>query len=254
MARSRETSAKQVERWCHYGAQIAWHAAAHGVRGRAARARCTLDEPACAKNFAVRGYRHHVLGHDTPACCREHLLDVLDDVVARLARTGWTWFVFWGGFLGSARRGDLVPWDRDLDLVVVDVPFGDLVEVLAPLATQAGRHLRPRGPTTPHLVRVQASRANAVGVDVELWRRCGDVLVADDPEIAVRPALERVLPLVDRPLAGRSLPMPRALGLLDDLYGPAWATRGVRVEQRFGRRVVDLTPNPTPAPPALPTP
>ena len=41
---------------------------------------------------------------------------------------------------------------------------------------------------------------------------------------------------------------------IDDLYGPAWSRRGVRVEQRFGRRVVDLTPNPTPAPLALPTP
>lgn len=242
MARTDEALAKQAERWCHYGTQIAWHAAVHALPGREPRLRCTLDEPACAKNFAVRGYRHHVLGRDTPPCCREHLLDVLDDVTACLERTGWTWFVFWGGFLGAARCGDLVPWDRDLDLAVVDVPVGDLLDALAVLGREAGRHLRPRGASTPHLVRIQASRANAIGVDVELWRRRGDVLVADDRGISVRPALERVLPLVNRPLAGRSLPMPRSLGLLDDLYGAAWATRGVRVEQRFGRRIVELTP------------
>ncbi|MGE0190527.1 MAG: hypothetical protein AB7T63_00660 [Planctomycetota bacterium] len=253
MARTDESLAKQAERWCHYGAQLVAHAAVHALPGRGLRERCSLDEPACARNFAVRGYRHHVLGHDTPACCRMHLLGVLDDVVACLEPTDWTWFVFWGGFLGSARDGELVPWDRDLDIAVVDVAASDLLAVLEPL-TGRGRHLRLRGATTPHLVRVQASSRNGIGVDVERWRREGDVLVALDPDIAARPRVDLVLPLVGRPLAGRGLRMPRSPALLADLYGPDWATRGVRVEQRFGRRVVDLLPAGGPQALALPIP
>ncbi len=253
MARADESLAKQVERWCHYGAQLVAHAAIHALPGRGLRDHCSLDEPACSRNFAVRDYRHHVLGRDTPACCRAHLLGVLDDVVTCLEGTDWTWFVFWGGFLGSARSGQLVPWDRDVDIVVVDVAAPELIAALTPL-TGRGRRLRPRGATTPHRVRVQASVRNGIGVDVERWRQDGDVLVALDPAIDARPRLDRLLPLAERPLAGRFLPMPRSPALLTDLYGPDWATRGVRVEQRFGRRVVDLVPAGEPKTVMLPTP
>ena len=231
---------RRLERRGHYGLQVAAHAVVHTLTGRRPRDACRLEEAACARNFAVRGYRHHVRGLDTPPCCRGRLLEVLDEVTALLHGTGWCWFAFWGTWLGAVRHEGLIPWDRDADLVVLDVEPAEIVEVLAPLTRgRAPRRLRQR-PAVPGVVTVQASRTNGVGVDVEAWRSRGDRLEAHDPAVGERPRRAEVFPLARRAFEGRPLPVPRDLALLRRLYGPDCLVRGVRFEQRLGDRRVAL--------------
>ena len=52
-----------------------------------------------------------------PQVCREtQLLDVLDEAGAHLSAMGLRWFVSGGGLLGILRFGDMLPWDKDIDI------------------------------------------------------------------------------------------------------------------------------------------
>ena len=199
-----------------------------GFAGRRVRAECDPDEPACAANFGTRGYCHHVRGADTPPCCRRRIVDVLEAVAGALDGAGVPWFAFWGTFLGAVRHAGPIPWDRDADVVVLDRDRGPATEALHALArSAAGVALRRTGADA---VRVCVSEANRVGVDVELWREEGDLLVHGGTRVARR-LLE---PIRRWPFGRLCVPAPARTDALLQLYGPECLRRGFRSEQRFG--------------------
>lgn len=202
-------------------------------------AECSLEGPACARDFFARGYRHHVRGADTPPCCRRHLGAVLSEVASALDASGVAWFACWGTFLGAVRHGDLIPWDRDADLVVLE---RDRERVLAALEElERPIHLGFGG--APDVLRVSASASNQIGVDVELWQEADGALVQHGPTGALRLACEDVFPLLRRRFGALTLPTPRRIAVLAQLYGPDCLTQGVRTEQRFGCSTVRIGPD-----------
>lgn len=227
----------RFERRLHYGLQIVAHSVARVALRPWMRDACRLEGPDCARDFFARGYRHHVRGADTPPCCRRHLHSVLGDVARALDAAAVTWFACWGTFLGAVRHRDLIPWDRDADVVVLAPERERALAALQAL----GRPLRHGFGGSPDVLRVQASPTNRVGVDVEFWRPTAAGLVhADAQGVTVLPG-DAVFPLVRRPFGALSLPTPCHSGLLERLYGPGCLTRGRRHEQRFGRTWVDLS-------------
>ncbi len=234
-----------------YATRLLLHAACRRVLGPRMRAGCRIDEPPCARNFAVRGYRHHTRGLDLPSCCRARLLQVLDEVTARLDDAGVRWFAYWGTFLGAVRHGDLIPWDRDVDLIVRESDRAAALAALRPLEHRrrgaACRHLALDYGGEPEVLRVQASALNTIGVDVEFWREGEVAWTHRERAGTVALPVEMLFPQRDRPLAHRTVPTPASTRALLVHYGPTCLTLGHRREQRFGDPWVPIPATARPA-------
>lgn len=229
-----------ARRW-RYVPRLAGHAVYRTLLAPWVRAECRPDEPACARNFAVRGYRHHTRGLDTPPCCRGRLLDLLGRVGAALTAAQVPWFAFWGTFLGAVRHAGPIPWDRDADLVLLERDRARVLTAVAPLvgrgAGGAWLHV-PRGAAST--VRVQVSARNTIGVDLEFWCEDGADWVHEEQGVVHRFAAADLAPLTPRAFAGLWLPTPATTRALRAHYGPDCLTRGHRRDQRFGNPWVAL--------------
>ena len=55
---------------------------------------------------------------NTPPCCRHHVLTMFDHVTIELKRQGVSHSMISGGVIGLVRNKRMIPYDRDLDLII----------------------------------------------------------------------------------------------------------------------------------------
>jgi hypothetical protein len=214
----------------------------------AGREPCTRDTPSC--NYAIFGP-----GTTLPACCTEHLLEVLEYVADLLEEHGITYWLDYGTLLGAVRHGDLIPWDGDADFGILE---DDVPRVLA-LADRIAADGYALDTSHFAVLRIRYSPVNQRHVDLIPW--------ADfDGELRDRHAPEDQWPgmggsawfprrfiddLTPLPLHGRRYPAPTSYDefLRVHRYGPGYLTptREI-VDGELKRR---LGANPHPADPGL---
>jgi LicD family len=179
-----------------------------------------------------------------PACCTEHLMELVGFTSDLLARHGIVHWLDYGSLLGAAREQELIPWDADADFGILQRE-SPTVLALAGEVTAAGHRLDA---SLQGVIRILYSDANASHVDLFLWEvRDGLLLPLEDtdyawPGMASRLAFpERfITPLGEVSLHGRPFPAPRPVHefLRDHRYGPGYATparpiRSIRLYPSF---------------------
>jgi hypothetical protein len=162
-----------------------------------------------------------------PACCTEHLLELIGFTSELLARRGVVHWLDFGTLLGAVREGELIPWDGDADFSVMQSQE-QAVLALADEFGAAGHRLD----TSHHgLIRILYSKANAAQLDLFMWETREGTLIPLDthawPGMASRLAFpERfIAPLGEVSLHGRAYPAPAHVHefLREHRYGPDYA-------------------------------
>jgi hypothetical protein len=188
-----------------------------------ARTPCTRDTPKC--NYAIFGP-----GTTLPACCTEHLLEVLEYVGNLLEQHGITYWLDYGTLLGAVRHRDLIPWDGDADLGILE----DDVERVAALVPVIERDGYSLDQSHPAVLRIHYSPVNHRHVDLIPWRDEDGVLhdrhAPDDqwPGMSGSAAFPRrfIEELTTLPVHGRLYPAPAHYDefLRVHRYGPHYMT------------------------------
>jgi len=149
-------------------------------------------------------------GYVRPACCTEHLKELLFFTHSLLQRHGIRHWLDFGALLGAARNGEFIPWDSDVDFGILR---GDLerVRALKDEVERAGHRLDT---SDPLVWRIQLSPANTQHADIFPWWQEDDILkmrwpgFADDTWAFPRRFLDDAQPVQ---LYGRPFPAPAPL-------------------------------------------
>lgn len=191
--------------------------------------------------------------HETPACCRGHIVEVVRYVGDLLTRAGIVWWADYGTLLGAVRDGRLIPWDSDADLGVLGEYHGDVLQ----LAEQIERDgyllasLRRTGRMFGggDRAKVYLSARNRTPVDLFFWHRktngdyarneyvpCDQSKGREFPE-------DRLFPLTTVKWEGLTLPAPAdPEWFCEHRYGPNW--RAPSRDNAGGRGKVRATDRP----------
>ncbi len=170
-----------------------------------------------------------------PACCTQHLKELLFFTHELLERHGIPHWLDFGALLGAARTGEFVPWDGDVDFGVMRGDF-ERVRSLEEEVRRAGHCLDMR---SPHVWRIDLSASNTLHADLFPWREEEGVLKMQWPGYPdkswafPRRFLDGAEPIE---LYGRSFPAPAPLDefLAQYRYGPDYMVprRSEELEQR----------------------
>ena len=165
-----------------------------------------------------------------PACCTEHLMELVGFTSDLLARHGIVHWLDYGSLLGAVREGEPIPWDGDADFGILQREEPAVLALAGEVAA-AGHRLDT---SLQGVIRILYSDANASRVDLFPWEaRDGLLLPLEDtdyawPGMASRLAFpERfIAPLGEVSLHGRHFPAPTPVHefLRDHRYGPGYAT------------------------------
>jgi LicD family len=170
-----------------------------------------------------------------PPCCTEHLLELIGFTSDLLARHGIVHWLDWGTLLGVVREGQLIPWDGDADLSILQRDE-DAVLALEEEFAAAGHYLERPSLWRGHrgVIRIRYSKVNRGHLDLFMWQRRDGILQPLEggeeawPGMASRVVFpERfILPLGEVALNGHSFPAPTSVEefLREHRYGPGWET------------------------------
>jgi hypothetical protein len=170
-----------------------------------------------------------------PACCTEHLLEMIGFTSDLLTRHGIVHWLDYGTLLGAVREGQLIPWDGDADFSILQRDE-EAVLALEGEFEAAGHHVERPGLWRGHrgVIRIRYSKINRGQLDLFMWQQRDGMLQPLEggeeawPGMASRVAFpERfIAPLGEVTLDGRSFPAPTAVEefLREHRYGPGWET------------------------------
>ena len=80
---------------------------------------CDATTKRCFGNPKSPNYKYEYFGKNTPSCCATHLYTILKDVTDVLEENSMEYFISFGTLLGAVRHGGLIPWDTDVDILVM---------------------------------------------------------------------------------------------------------------------------------------
>lgn len=100
-----------------------------------------------------------------PACCTQHLKDLLFFTHDLLERHGIPHWLDFGALLGAARTGEFIPWDSDVDFGILRHDL-ERVRELEDEVARAGHSLDMRNPL---VWRIQLSATNTLHADIFPW-------------------------------------------------------------------------------------
>jgi hypothetical protein len=127
---------------------------------------CTAATKACE-------FRRWGGNHTRPACCTSHLVELTFSTHDLLTRHGITHWLDFGSLLGAVRGGELIPWDGDVDLGILEQDLGSILALASEVET-AGHQLE----TVTQGLRINYSAVNTLHVDLFPWRPRDDQLEA----------------------------------------------------------------------------
>jgi len=187
-----------------------------------------VSRPPCTRSTRACDYWNWGPGAVRPACCTEHLLELIGFTSDLLARRGIVHWLDFGTLLGAVREGELIAWDGDADFSILQSQE-QAVLALGDEFGAAGHRLD----TSHHgLIRVLYSKANAAQLDLFMWQTSDGRLLPLDkhawPGMASRLAFSErfIAPLGEVSLHGRAYPAPAHVHefLREHRYGPGYAT------------------------------
>jgi LicD family len=191
--------------------------------GKTSRAPCTRFTRECDfGNWGTDSVR--------PACCTEHLVELMAFTSDLLERHGIVHWLDYGTLLGAVREGELIPWDNDVDFSMLQRQEQQALALAEKIAA-AGYRLDT---SQQGVIRILYSEVNELHVDLFLWEARGGLLQPLEdisyawPGMASRLAFpERfIAPIGEISLYGRRFPAPTSVHefLRDHRYGPGYAT------------------------------
>jgi len=189
---------------------------------------CTPDTRECDwMNWGPRALR--------PACCTQHLLELIGFTSDLLTRHGIVHWLDYGTLLGAVREGQLIPWDGDADFSILQRDEHAVLALDEEFAA-AGHYVERPGLWRGHrgVIRIRYSKVNRGHLDLFMWQLHDGMLQPLEgseeawPGMASRVTFpERfITPLGEVPLNGRSFPAPKSVEefLREHRYGPRWET------------------------------
>ncbi|TMM17824.1 MAG: hypothetical protein E6F96_08010 [Actinobacteria bacterium] len=189
---------------------------------------CTQDTRECDwMNWGPRALR--------PACCTQHLLELIGFTSDLLTRHGIVHWLDYGTLLGAVREGQLIPWDGDADFSILQRDEHAVLALDEEFAA-AGHYVERPGLWRGHrgVIRIRYSKVNRGHLDLFMWQLHDGMLQPLEgseeawPGMASRVTFpERfITPLGEVPLNGRSFPAPKSVEefLREHRYGPGWET------------------------------
>lgn len=135
----------------------------------------TTKAQECTKATARCTTWHTDVGGARPACCTEHLREIVfyaDELLTELGVQHWIDF---GTLLGAVRHHSFIPWDHDADLSFVDHE-PSLLPLLAQLFTDAGYAVEYK-PAIPDELKIHYSEFNDNHLDLYAYHRGADGLL-----------------------------------------------------------------------------
>jgi hypothetical protein len=182
------------------------------------RSGCTAETKAC-EFWRVGG------DYVRPECCTAHLVELAHFAGELLERHGITHWLDFGTLLGAVRDGEMIPWDYDVDIGMLDTQTEQLLGLSNEIEA-AGHHLV----RVPGCIMLSYSAVNSLSVDIWPWILRDDCLEITHPDPITWPGMADRLafPLryLERPetvsLYGRGFPAPSPVGrfLSEHRYGP----------------------------------
>jgi hypothetical protein len=183
-------------------------------------------QPACTRETKQCDYTTWGPTHERPACCTEHLLELLTFTHEVLDVHGIVHWLDFGTLLGAVREGQLIPWDDDCDLAAFDSD-ADRILALRDVIEAAGYRLEV---TNPANIRIHYSSVNENHVDLWLYRVRDGLLVSDENPFWLWPGMHDrhafpsayVDELEEVILHGKPFPAPSPVHdfLREHRYGP----------------------------------
>jgi hypothetical protein len=119
---------------------------------------CTRESRRC--EFWTQGEQYM-----RPACCTQHLKDILVFTHELLQRHDIPHWLDYGALLGAVRTGEFIPWDGDVDFGIMRNDM-DRIRMLQDEVAHAGHYLNM---SDPLVWRVQLSSTNALHADLFPW-------------------------------------------------------------------------------------
>lgn len=101
---------------------------------------------------------------NTPPCCRHHLLEMLKNLVTILRGYSIDYFLVFGGVIGWHRNGKMVPYDRDLDVIIDGKKWEKVWGILVQLNQKFGHIYH-----TPEYQKVQLQYSTINTLKIDIW-------------------------------------------------------------------------------------
>ena len=211
---------------------------------------CTPETGRCraGTNYAV----------DTPRCCLDHQIDIMDHIADQFDRHGIDWWADYGTLLGAVRNHGIIPHDKDGDICVFGEQWEEILAIAPEVPWKDVRspggnpnrvrmidgfewvHKKVRRPDRPntreqfgagHSIKVRRSPLNHNNVDIFPWELRDDGTyyrkryVGCDRYKGREFPYDRLLPLGVIEWEGRMIPAPRdPEWFCEHRYGPNWRT------------------------------
>lgn len=101
---------------------------------------------------------------NTPPCCRRHLLEMLGNLAAILTTKRFEYFLVFGGVIGWYRNRKVIPYDRDLDVIIDGRHWYKITRVLSILKKQYGYIYH-----TPEREKIKLQLSSTNDLTIDIW-------------------------------------------------------------------------------------
>ena len=108
---------------------------------------------------------------NTPPCCRHHVLTILDHVTTELKKQGVSHTLISGGVIGWVRNKGMIPYDRDLD-IIVQIEYWNSTEFWRTFQRLHKQHGYVVDNVEEFKVKVYFSKTN--GNNIDIWAYWAD--------------------------------------------------------------------------------
>lgn len=189
--------------------------------------------PQCSKT-TVRCHAAGDPSKPTPECCKQHLREILGDVLALFNAHGVPYFIDYGSLLGYLLNGGIYPNDYDVDICTM-VEYRDIVRSTFVPELQAKGWYCKYFPAKHKkwdwgdALQIQVSMRNRLNIDITFWALREDGILtrsswskADQYKGREMP-LNWIIPTHTGTFEGMEVQVPKeAEKLIAFRYGPNW--------------------------------
>jgi hypothetical protein len=173
-------------------------------------------EPCTEKTAACKLDPNHAM----PECCYNHLKEMILYLCKTFDEKNICYWIDYGTLLGAARDGNIIPWDDDGDIGILESDLPKLTK-LSKEVVRLGYELNVNTVYNQSLARLYYSRVNQRYVDIYIWHDLGKFISNSGYKIDK----ELFTPIQEINLHGQMVKCLNNYELyLEGLYGIDWRT------------------------------